>query len=356
MKSMIASIAVAGALLGAGPAFAGLVLGHAPPASAPPDQPLRLDFVVTPVSAWQSGEVRWRPLGARAWRSAPILLDSPGGFRATLPAPALDDPGLEYFVLATDTTGTVWEEFASQAAPHPVLVRAASERLQERVTLLELQGQRSELHVQGTWVDYRTFGPAADTPADLGPGAGDLSLAYRHWLLRGVEYIEVGVGRLQGVAAPSTPPAASGPPERALRVGFKRGWTEIGVRPGEYVGLAGRLVLGADEERFRVGLTGRLRLGKPRRTHLIADFGHTAGVGTQACVGLHLATIPRVPVSFEVEITNTPNDGKDFGERGHLRVGYELSRHVVAHLGASYQALTGNDHGLGGGAELELRF
>ena len=356
MKRPILVIALAAGLLLAPCAWADLGLRHDPPAEAPPGRALSLEFTLQDPSAWGEGAVLWRPQGSTAWQRVPILKNREGILSATLAPDAMADPGIEYCVLATDMTGTQADVFATQAAPHSVVVHDSAARLRELVSLRELGGARSELRLRGSWVDFRSFGPTAGTAADKGPRAFDAALSYRFWMFRGVEYFEAGVGSLQGEAEQVDPAADPRRAGQKVRIGFKRGWAEIGFRPGEYVGLAGRIVLGADELGFRGGVAGRLRLGKPRHTRLEFELGATGGVGDHALVAFFLETIPRVPVAFELEITNEPNNGIKYGERALVRFGFDWTRTVATHLTASYQALFGTDHGLGGGAELVVRF
>lgn len=335
-----------------------LTLGHQPPATAKADQPLHLDFRVEPVSALGSAAVLYRALSATEWQRAPVEMSSTGTWSATVPAAAMDDPGIEYCVVATNTQGIESLQFASLDAPHPVIVRGDLARERERSTLAELDGLRSELQVGGAWVDYRVFGATAGKADDVGPRYTDYQVRYRYWLLRGVEYIEAGVGRLDGTAA-SVPVASYLPPvepAKATHVGFQRGWTEVGFRPGDSVGLAARLLLGADEEGFRAGLAGILRLGRPRQTRLEFEAGTVGGVGWHFATAFHLTTIPRLPASFEVVLNNEPNAGSEAGEMARLRVGWEATRKLTLGVVGSYQGRDGNDHGLGAGADALLRF
>lgn len=343
------------ALLVTAPALATpLTLGHFPPATAAPSKPLVLTFSVGPAGQFASAIVRFRSIGASVWNDAPIRLSSTGTYEAAIPAEVLDDPGVEYLVLSTDVSGTVIGQFASEQVPHPVLVRGARARVMERETLAELSGMRSEFAVSAERVDYRVAGPSAGTPQDTGPRYSDYQLRYRHWILRGVEHIEVGVGRLDGIAESSE--RFLPPPRPAVHTGFQRGWTQVGWRLHENLGMAARLVLGADEVGFRLGVAGVVRIGPPKSTRFELDFGGTAGVGWHILSSLHLTTLPRVPVTFEVLLTDGPNESVNAGEMTRLKLGWQATGHLTLTGMASYQARSGPDHGLGGGAEAMWRF
>ncbi len=261
---------------------------------------------------------------------------------------------MEYVVLSTDVSGTVTRQFASEQAPHLVLVRGDRARVRERETLAELGGLRSELALSGAYVDYRVAGPSAGTEADTGPRFSDYQVRYRYWSLRGVEHIEVGVGRLDGIA-PSSDQALLAPLP-GVHTGFQRGWTQVGWRLHDHLGLAARLVLGADEQGFRLGFASILRIGPPRSTRFELDIGSTAGVGWHVLSSLHLTTLPRVPVTFEVLLTDGPNQNASAGEMTRLKLGWQATANLTLTGVASYQALSGPDHGLGGGAEAMWRF
>lgn len=341
-------------------AFAEPLLVHTPPAQAPADKALELDFAVTETAAMASATVVWRPLADGGWRRADVQLSSTGVWRATIAAEAMDDPGVAYYVIATDRDGNEVPQFASAAAPHPVYVRASAQRGRELVALQELGGLRSDLRVSGEWVDYDVIGGQAGTALDSGPRYVDGRVSYRYWVLKGVEYIEAGVALLRGTAAGtnlvSNARGTVAPALQPTRVGFDRGWAEVGFAPHQYFGVGARLVLGADEETFRLGAAAVMRVGMPRRTRLQFEAGAIAGVGYKVLTGFHLVTIPRVPLALEIVLTNEPNAGQDSGERARLRVGYELTKAVTATLLTSYQALKGAEHGLGAGVEMGFRF
>lgn len=330
-----------------------LTLVHTAPAEADADRPLLLDFRVDPASGFRSGTVMWRSQRGGQWQLAPIELSATGVWRATIPREAMTDPGVVYFVVATASEGIEAQQFASLDAPHPVYVRGTTQAVEEEAALRELHGKRSDLRLSASYTDYRVFGVTAGTDVDFGPRFSDLTASYRFWMLRKVEYIEAGVGRLQGEAEDSGIVAVI---QKRVQTGFKRGWTEVGFIVAPYVGLAARVVLGADESQFRIGAGGVLRIGKPQRTRLVFDVAATTGVGWHVRSAFHVATVPRWPMAFEVEITNEPNSGRDTGEVARFRLGRELTETTTLNFMASYQALTGNDHGVGGGAELLFHF
>ncbi len=334
-------------------------LGHRPPALAPPDEALELDFAVTETMDLTAAAVMWRrldhadtrPAELAIWRKAPIEQSSTGVWRATIPREFMDDPGIAYYVVAVDRQGQEILQFASPDAPHPVYVRGTTRQAMEMLALRELGGRRSDLRLSGEYVDYRVVGGVSGTAQDFGPRYSDFKLTYRHWILKGVEYIEAGVGRMRGVAPVTTNGADNG-----IVAGYNRGWAELGVALTQYIGIGARLILGADEETFRVGGAGILRLGLAQRSRMMFEASGIPGVGFTVLTGFHLCTIPRFPLALEVIFSSEPNAGKEVGERGRLRIGYEFSPTVTATALGSYQAMKGAEHGFGGGGELAFKF
>lgn len=327
-----------------------LTSNHVPPSTAVADQPLHLDFAIAPASLLTSATVQWRPAGGGAWHEAPIKMAATGRLRATLPAAAMTDPGVDYHVVLNTTDGAAVAAFASANEPHRVVVRGQAGKVQRETALLELNERRSELEIAGQWVEFNTFGGGGTS----GPDYHDASLRFRHWLLSGVEYIEFGVGSLRGQALPT---ATYGVPATGrVAVGFDRGWAQLGFRFSERVGGYGRLLLGGDEMTFRVGAAAGVRIGRPRQTRLILETGMTGGVGAHLLAAFHLDTVERWPLAVEVQLDNLPNDNIEVAERVRFRLGHEISESLVAELVATYQAQRHEDHGFGAGAKMTLRF
>ncbi len=170
-------------------------------------------------------------------------------------------------------------------------------------------------------------------------------------MLRNVEYIEAGIGTLRGQASTFQPGIETG-----VGTGFDRGWAEIGIAPSQYLGVGARLTLGGDEETFRIGLAGLLRLGMAQRSRLQLEAGAITGVGFRVVTGFHVMTIPKVPMALEVILTTEPNETRETAERGRFKIGYELTPGATVSAVMSYQALRGAEHGFGGGAEVGFRF
>jgi hypothetical protein len=336
-----------GLLLLAAPALAEPTLGHTPIAMAAEDQPVNLDFVITQTAELANATVHARSMNGGGWVDLPVRLSSSGGWRATVPAEMARDPGFQYWVEAVDMQGLHVTQFASAEVPHPVYVRASKISTGEWLTLRTLEGKRHEINVSGVWMDYRAVGATAGTASDIGPRFADFSASWRFWLLRGVEYLEVGVGRLRG-----TGPNASG---GATSVGFDRGWADVSFAVSRDVALGARVILGGDESSFRGGGAGFIRFGGERATHLKLETGYTGGVGGHVLASVHSAALPTWPMWMEVELTTEPNNDA-WGEILRYRLQHRLTDWLYAGGRVSYQSAHSNDHGLGAGADVQFRF
>jgi len=335
-----------------------LTVLHVPPSWALPDRPVHLDFDVAEPGRVAHATLVHRPVGESAWRRAPIRQGSTGRYRATLPAAALREPGVDYHVVVRDIDGASAAVFASPAEPHRLIVRGRNAEMARTIALAEVDGLQSELWLAADLVDYRTIGASAELRAQ-GPRYMDADLRYRYWMLGRVEHVEVGVGRLRGVAprtelnfdkGVATATTTSGD------VGYDRGWARVGFRLKPLFALHFKIDLGADEREFRLGGAVGARLGRPRGTRAEIEVGGAGGVGSYLGFRFDVATIPRVPFGVDVELTNWPDSGAETGERVRVRIGYEVTRRVAFQLAASYQALRGSEHGLGGGGRLQFRF
>lgn len=336
-----------GLLVVALPAWAEPALVHVPPAMAAEDQPVTLDFAITQTTELTTALVHVRMLNDGGWVDVPVRLSSTGIWQATIPAELVRDPGFAYWVEAVDRQEQRSAQFASAEVPHPVYVRASKIASADWLALQTLEGHRHEINLSGVWTDYRSFGPTAGTASDTGPRFQDFRANWRFWLLRGVEYLEVGVGRLRGTAV--------GPNGTATAVGFDRGWAEVSGHVTRDVALGGRVILGGDETSFRAGAAAFIRFGGERATHLKLETGYTGGVGGHVLASMHTSSLLGWPMWLEIELTTEPNQGA-WGEMLRYRVQRRITDWLYAGGRMSYQSAHSDDHGLGGGLDVQFRF
>jgi hypothetical protein len=99
------------------------VITHAPKTSAPPSAGLRLTATVTDNVDVKAVAVHYRPLGStEAYVGLPMVNISADNWSATIPGVAVQPPGVEYYLAATDGVNEVYH--GTPAAPYSVVVAA----------------------------------------------------------------------------------------------------------------------------------------------------------------------------------------------------------------------------------------
>ena len=98
-------------------------LSHTPVVQATPGRPLRLAAVATDNVQVTEVMVYYRAVGAAAYTALPMLNVSANDWSANLPASAVQPPGLEYYLVATDGGAQTFSGTA--ATPHRIVVADA---------------------------------------------------------------------------------------------------------------------------------------------------------------------------------------------------------------------------------------
>ncbi len=336
-------------LLAAAPASASTVR-HVPPAAATAATPIEL--TADAASSSPTLTVHYRTVGAAAFATAELVRQGDTKWVVVVPAAAVATPGLEYYLAAGDTP-----VFATPAWPHttPVTVSESADRRSR--DLLRTQSKRSRLHATGEWVDY---GTRSSNGVDLKDSyyRVDADFSYRLWAYP-LEEIKVGYTRLIGntEANPNDPLMCLGPPPCTVEAGYKvAGWFELGLAPVEGIRLDVRAAVMATAEGFAVGGRVEGRLGMLEGNHVATGVEYMADVGVAGYFRLGWGTVPTVPMSATVEITNMPLSSRDTG----VRLFYDIAREVGGgvRLGArvGYAARTQQVAGFTGGANVTVDF
>ncbi|HJZ84290.1 MAG TPA: hypothetical protein VKN99_03925 [Polyangia bacterium] len=274
---------------------------HVPVGSAPEGQPLR---IVGRMARDASVVVHYRAAAARestpAWNEASPVRTPSGEFAVDLPARAVQPPGLEYYIEADGAPA-----FASADEPYFVTVAATEESLLASSALRANDGRRSRARVQGEYVDFGSRGDFSDRYFRL---EGD----YSYSLYRAVYTIRIGGGLLR--ASTFQGDLASGS-ATAEQPGLDYGYAEIRFRLAENVFLDTRGLLGATEVGFQAGGGGAVLLGKPETVY-VALGGEVMGrIGAEAFLRLHWDTIPTVPMSATIALSDFPGHERPTGVR-----------------------------------------
>lgn len=268
---------------------------------------------------------------------------------AVVPADAIAPPGIEYYLVAGNQP-----VFASAQWPHTMSVRAAAEDERRGRDLVRAQHRRSKVNAMGEWVEYgrRTYGTAKvdDHYYRL---EGDFS--YR-LLAYPLEEIRVGGTYMIGetFAAPDNPCTGGGP--CAAQAGMKAGWFEIGLAAVEGVRLDARMIAMATAEAFAVGGRGEARLGARDASHVALGVEYLADVGSSGFFRLGWGTVPKLPMSATVEVTNLPASHRETGVRLYYDVAREVIPGMRLGLRLGYAARTQSVAGFTGGAGAAVEF
>jgi hypothetical protein len=341
---------------------------HLPPAEIRLGDPLRVEAEVDQGWKLDALELHFRPAGG-AWTTVAFGKTSATGWAAVVEGVA--PPSVEYFIRSQEA-GRAADEFASAAAPHPVLVVPTEDDVVRQERLLRHQGHRSRTRVVGEWVDYGSHGRAPD-----GTRYDDryyrMEAEYLYRTLTTISYVRLGMVRLRGTVPPpqafdATAFTPGGASTARRDTGVDYGYAELSLALSELVGVQGRLILAADDVGFGTGIGGSLRVGEVTAAHLEVGAQTITRAGFDAFARFAWDTVPRWPMSLTLHVTNEPaaklvpgtassatDGGAPTGVRAVWEVGYELTAHVTAAVRGGYQARLSTAGGptLGAGLTVE---
>jgi hypothetical protein len=142
----------------------------------------------------------------------------------------------------------------------------------------------------------------------------------------------------------------------AKQAGVKAGWFELGLAAVEGVRLDARMIAMATAQGFAVGGRGEARLGAREASHVAIGAEYLADVGSNGFFRLGWGTVPKLPMSATVEITNLPADHRDTGVRLYYDVGIEASPGFRLGVRVGYAARNQSVAGFTGGAGAAVEF
>lgn len=87
------------------PDIQGPVIDHVPPADAAAGEALLIGATITDPAGVASAELRYRTIGGAVFGALPLVAGAGGSYAATIPAVAVNAPGIEYYLAATDAEG-----------------------------------------------------------------------------------------------------------------------------------------------------------------------------------------------------------------------------------------------------------
>lgn len=295
--------------------------------------------------------VHFRAAGTAAYQTVELQRRDEGHWIAVVPPGAVVAPGVEYFLTAGDDV-----VFASAAWPHlvPAVLDVESQR-RARDEARNL-GHRSRFHTAAEWVDYGSRRVGNTRVADRYYRIdGDFS--YRLYAYP-LEELRVGYTRLLGDTENDDPAMCpAGKDACTASAGFKvGGWFELGVGVVEGVRLDTRAMVMATQDGFGVGGRLELRLGVLDGDHIATGIEGISSVGTTGYFRLGWATVPKLPMSATVEVTNLPASYRDTGVRLFYDLAVPVAPTVRLGVRVGYAARTEQVGGFTGGGSAVVDF
>jgi hypothetical protein len=288
-----------------------------------------------------------RTSGEAQFRTIELVRKDDAHWVAVVPAVAVAAPGLDYYL---DAGGQ--PVFATAGWPHTIPVRIADESARKQRDLERAASRRSRIHTMGEWVEFGTRRGLVDHYYRFDADFSYKLLAYP------LEEIRVGYTRVLGTteqADQSMCPTSTTPCTAAagFRVG---GWFELGLAAIEGIRFDGRMMVIATAVGFAIGGRAEAHLGLLDSTHVAVGVESLADAGTDGYFRLGWGTVPKVPMSATVEITNVPASTRPTGVRLYYDVAHEIGYGIRLGLRVGYAARTQSVAGFTGGAAASVDF
>lgn len=325
-----------------------VTLGHNAPGRATAGHDLPLVFVIDHPAAVASASLHYRRRGATTYQRALLSREHGVYLRGTIPAAAMTQPGVEYFVEAVGPRGDSGAAVANPERPHVVEVDPPP-----LVTVFDPEPGRVRLSLRTTYLDFATFDHRKVDGAEVDRtdrfSFTELDVLYR---LRGPIWgVRVGFGSYGGVGGKADGVWTDEAP--APEVGFQYGYVEAEARGQAEVPIGGalRLYAGVGNEGFGAGVDARLRIGDADGNNLSASLGTIDGLGFLTELRLETWPRPRWPIGMAVAVTDQPG-GSDLGVRMSTDVGWQARSWVRPTVRLSWQGRNTAHAGVGGGLGL----
>ena len=315
---------------------------HVPPADAEAGASLELIAEAAPTTPTLVAHYRTR--GTQVFETLELVRKDNASWVAVVPATAVIAPGIDYYVTAGNAP-----VFASPEWPHTIAVNAPPDAERRTRDAIRAKGRRSMIHTQGEWVEYGAQ-PVGNMRVTDNFYRFDADFSYRLWTYP-LEEIRIGYTRLLGHTPDPTMPGSD------QQAGFKvGGWFELGLAAVEGVRIDGRMMVMATQDGFAVGGRGEARLGDRDASHVAVGVEYLAAVGTNGFFRLGWGTVPHLPMSATVEITNLPAHTQATGVRLYYDIGREVAPGVRLGIRIGYAARNQSVAGFTGGAGAAVEF
>ncbi|MDB4974447.1 MAG: hypothetical protein JWN48_2788 [Myxococcaceae bacterium] len=260
-----------------------------------------------------------------------VLLDERGQGRLRVPTELVQAPGFSYFVEAQLADNRTLGVLASASKPERCTVEA--------VPLARVEHDRSRVRAVSEYVSF-----------DGLSGRDYYYLFEGDFLLRTsmrvLEGVRVGYGeyRGKGGTVDDLDVRHLAPRPAAFTYGYLEAIFALhelfAVIPRVEVGLGRPSDQSSTHSRVRPGGQLRVRIGRARGTNLTVGGESAPEIGQRAFVGLSLGLLEKVPLAFEVHVTDQPVNTNQLGVRAVVDVGYRPSEVFALSARASYQGRT----------------
>jgi hypothetical protein len=347
-------------LLAPSPAY----VQRAAPAPAPPllvNGPGKIDAVSgRPVRvAVELGEtatgavLQLRAKGDTLFSPTPMARAGKGFFAVTIPASAVQERDLEYFIEAvgSGTGGAAVSVYGTSQAPKTIEVTVTPRVKMPPVSF----GSVSVLTDYADYNGLKGNDYAWQTEGTFGVRFKDL----------GIRAVRMGFGVYRGVSGTVKELDEQGKLGRSVGLTYGHVEAEFGIH--QYFSLIGRLTVGLLDD--GVGGGGQLfaRIGNDRRTNLLLGGEFLGGVGLRSIIELQLNTFERFPIVLRSEVTNQPAGASpsasqkgdnvaegqsDVAGRGIVQLGYRITPDLTIAVRGSFQGRNINHAGPGFGGSV----
>lgn len=340
-------------------------IAHVPVASAPADVDLRVTAEITAADRMAEATLHYRRRGEAGWHLAPLQRSARADWEALIPASEMAPGIIEYWLSLRPSTpvGAALEpRFASPASPHVVIVVGDREARWRKELLAAHLGNHSRMQVQSELVDFgaRLCAVADNCSPDVAGRRFDdyywrVEGDYTYRILGWVYSIRLGAGVLRGATWEGSEDGNGQMVLTAIpHAGLTYGFAELRFRFGRVVRMDLRATLGAGPEHFDGGAGAALVIGNEPGTNFSFGVDGVTSVGVRGFLKLAWNTVPRLPMSLTLEVTNLPSN-TDARGRVYLGVGYRVHRYFLVNAQIGYAArdfhVGGPSAGLGAAVE-----
>lgn len=314
---------------------------HQPRTRALAGQEIPLVFVMEDPSVVASAFLHYRERGARTFKRVLLQREHEIYLRGSIPAEAVKQPGIDYFVEVSNPSGRSGLAVGTPAAPIAVSVA--------KPTLADQFGARpgqSSVKIAGDYLDFATFDRRSGDHRDFMVTA-NIDFTYR--IDSVVQSVGVGYGVYAGAGGSADAIWSDSNP--LPRTGFHYGYADIevgGTADDLPLSAGGKVIAGVGKEGFGLGAEGRVRIGHRDHTNLAFAARTIDQVGTISDISFGARPAENLLVGISVGATNQPNRD-DIG----VKLGTELEwvgfANVSIILRGSWQGRNANHGGIGGG-------